>query len=164
MSRNPRHTTFPSRPRRPSRALGVLAVLTLLVATDPAARAHIVPPQQLHPVASSYRRIEFLLNLNPIPWDSVHLDLAAIAAQLESFDEAGAVDLRTLGKETLAQVARVAAKDEDTMPAADKRRLIAHRVLSRTTRSVASAIRLDLETARANLADYSSASARFGAF
>jgi len=160
MPRNARHTASPSRSDRTSRALGVLAVLTILVASDPAARAHIVPPQQLHPVATSYRRIEFLLNLNPIPWDSVNLDLATIAAQLESFDAAGADDLRKLGRETLARVAS-AAKSEDTMLAADKRRLIAHRVLSRTTRTVARAIRFDLDTARANLADYSSASDHF---
>jgi cytochrome c peroxidase len=34
-----------------------------------AARAHIVPPEKLHSVAESYRRMTFVLNLNPVAWD-----------------------------------------------------------------------------------------------
>ena len=30
------------------------------------ARGHVVPPEDYHPVAESYRRICFVLNLNPV--------------------------------------------------------------------------------------------------
>ncbi|MFQ5526483.1 MAG: cytochrome c peroxidase [Thermoanaerobaculia bacterium] len=118
------------------------------------ARAHIVPPEQLHPAAASYRRLEFLLNLNPIRWDEVEKDLRAIAAELEPSDAENADDLLRLTEEILASL----DAEDDGGLAADRRRDVAHSVLSHATRAVARSIREDLTQARAHLADYPRAS------
>ncbi len=43
------------------------------------ARGHVVPPEKLHRVAEAYRRATFILNLNPVNWEQVGPDVAAIA-------------------------------------------------------------------------------------
>jgi len=43
------------------------------------APAHIIPPENLHPVAEAYRRATFILNLNPVVWAQVETDVTAIA-------------------------------------------------------------------------------------
>src|SRR5262245_28709185 len=65
----------------PAARLATLA--WLLVLATPMARAHVVPPEQFHPVVESYRRMTFLLNLNPVLWDEVKTDAAQIATGLE---------------------------------------------------------------------------------
>lgn len=143
------------------RAAVVVAVLASLAASDNGARAHIVPPEQLHPVAASYRRLEFLLNLNPIPWESIEQDLEIIAAGIEDSDRRGAADLRRLGAKSRKAEASSPDGTEDFTLAADRRRGLARAVLEGATRSVGRAVRANLEIASANLADYSSASSRF---
>ncbi len=53
-----------------------IACLAIVVG---AAGGHVVPPEKLHRVAESYRRATFILNLNPVNWEQVGLDVAAIA-------------------------------------------------------------------------------------
>ena len=53
-----------------------IACLAIVVG---AAGGHVVPPEKLHQVAESYRRATFILNLNPVNWEQVGLDVAAIA-------------------------------------------------------------------------------------
>src|SRR5580765_5970856 len=55
----------------------------LLALAAPPARAHVVPPEQFHPVVESYRRLTFLLNLNPVLWDEVKTDADRVAVELE---------------------------------------------------------------------------------
>ena len=43
------------------------------------AGAHVIPPEKLHPVAESYRRATFILNLNPVVWEQVDRDVVLIA-------------------------------------------------------------------------------------
>ena len=50
------------------------------------AEAHIIPSEKFHPVATSYRRMTFLLNLNPVLWDQVQDDALVIARALTSAD------------------------------------------------------------------------------
>lgn len=47
------------------------------------ASAHIVPPEELHPVAESYRRAGFILNLNPVLWPQVWSDLERVEEALK---------------------------------------------------------------------------------
>lgn len=55
--------------------LWVVAILLLAAQ----ARAHIIPPEKLHPVAESYRRVSFLLNMIPVAWDQVEPEIVALA-------------------------------------------------------------------------------------
>ncbi len=146
------------------RGFAIGAALLLLALDDPAARAHIVPPEQLHPVSASYRRLEFLLNLNPIRWDEVGRDLAVIANELGAPAPDAAGDLTRLIGNLPALVAAeddaAPAPDQPTELAAERRRRIAHLVLSQATRAVGLAIRADLDEASAHLGNYARASAR----
>jgi cytochrome c peroxidase len=54
------------------------------------ARAHIVPAEKLHPVAESYRRMTFVLNLNPVGWDLVRRDARVMVDALAVVDPAEA--------------------------------------------------------------------------
>ena len=58
--------------------------LALWMALACGAVAHVVPPEQFHPVVESYRRMAFLLNLNPVLWNEVKSDSATIAVGLET--------------------------------------------------------------------------------
>jgi len=49
-------------------------------------RAHIVPPENLHPIAEIYRRAVFTLNLNPVPWDQIRADVVAFGSYWKSVD------------------------------------------------------------------------------
>ena len=50
------------------------------------ATAHIIPPEELHPVAEAYRRCTFALNLNPVPWELVRQDVESIEHWLRTVD------------------------------------------------------------------------------
>ena len=47
---------------------------------------HIIPPEQLHPVAEAYRRANFVLNLNPVVWSQVRADVAQIGEYWRPID------------------------------------------------------------------------------
>ena len=47
---------------------------------------HIIPPEKLHPVAESYRRTTFILNLNPVVWEQVSPEVDAIANYWRGID------------------------------------------------------------------------------
>ena len=146
---------------RRARAVLVAGLVAALAAPIPAAWAHIVPPEQLHPVAASYRRIEFLLNLTPVPWDSVRRDLATIASEIERTSANGADELRRLAEKVLRAEAPVMDHAGDFVLASEHRRRLASEVLAGATKAVAGAVRANLNTARRGLSDYASASAHF---
>ena len=56
----------------------LLSQLTVFKAT-----AHIIPPENFHPVAESYRRMSFMLKLNPIDWEKIRMDMTSIADHLD---------------------------------------------------------------------------------
>ena len=64
---------------------GIDRVRSTLLATAVAlglagsALGHVIPPENLHPVAEAYRRATFVLNLNPVVWEQVETDIDAIA-------------------------------------------------------------------------------------
>ncbi len=47
--------------------------------------AHIIPQENLHPVAEAYRRSTFILNLNPVDWQTVEGDLETISDYWDKF-------------------------------------------------------------------------------
>ena len=57
-------------------------LLVLCIGFSASALAHIVPPEDYHPLAESYRRIAFMVNLNPVPWDTVQQDAQRITEEL----------------------------------------------------------------------------------
>ena len=126
------------------RILGaVLLTLGLLAAggLDRGAGAHIVPPERLHPVAESYRRLAFTLNLNPIPWQMVRDDLAV---------------LQTTG--LTADARSVLARGEQA-ESSSERKQAAEQLLEEATRSVVALLTATLEESKSEIEDYSRASA-----
>ncbi len=47
---------------------------------------HVIPPENLHPVAEAYRRATFVLNLNPVVWEQVETGVMAIADHWRNID------------------------------------------------------------------------------
>ncbi|MDE0332132.1 MAG: hypothetical protein OXL41_09710 [Nitrospinae bacterium] len=114
----------------------ILAVGLLVMSSGPAS-AHVVPPEELHPVAESYRRAGFILNLNPVLWPQVWSDLKRIEEALRGMDSPGAKKF----SEELAVAKRVAqpvatGDGEPDMVAARKNG--SRLVFSLATRGVAS--------------------------
>ncbi len=138
-------------PNSTSNRFLLASVFLLGLATAPAP-AHIVPPEALHPVAESYRRLEFFLNLNPVPWDQVAADSRRIAGELDRlgtedpFAEALEDRLRALESERGS-----GAWD------AGARRQAGAAILEEATRAVARTVVAELDAARTHLAEYSRA-------
>ncbi len=128
------------------RGLVVAGILTALASG--VAQAHIIPPEKLHPVAESYRRMGFLLRLNPVQWPQVETETGAIAAGLAAVAPDEAASYRTtitaiLGNPGLAE------------PAA--RKTAAEEVFVHSTRAVVRALQHRLELALETLDDHRAA-------
>ncbi len=130
-----------------ARWLGLAIGLGLTVHSS---MAHIVPPEDLHPVTASHRRMGFVLSLNPVLWDAVEKDAATIAEGLSQVASNEALDYQHEVSRLIA--AQVTSVDEGLPPAT--RRETARRVFDLSTRAVASKLLLHLDAARASLADY----------
>lgn len=76
--------------RHPQALLARILAVCLLAAGIGAARAHVVPPEELHPVAASYRRAHFILNLNPVGWPQVWSDMERVGRALREARPAAA--------------------------------------------------------------------------
>ena len=61
-----------------------VALIAVLVLGCGIALGHIVPPEKLDPLAESYRRMCFLLRLNPVPWEHVARDADVVGRGLRS--------------------------------------------------------------------------------
>ncbi len=75
--------------RQPRRNVWLPAVVAGLAICG-VAPGHVIPPEKLHPVAESYRRVTFVLNLNPVVWEQVETDVAAIANHWRTVDPSAA--------------------------------------------------------------------------
>ena len=127
----------------------VLAILSTAFWVE----AHIIPQETLHPMAESYGRLKFFLNLNPVLWDEVSKDTEIIAsilaeeAPLESAlylaEVAGALEL-------FRQYSAGAAE----APSAGERKVAAAKVFELSTRAVARMQILCLEKAENAINDY----------
>ena len=66
--------------------LGIAIGAAWMIGVVPLATAHIIPPEELHPVAEAYRRCTFALNLNPVPWELVRQEVESIEHWLRTAD------------------------------------------------------------------------------
>ncbi len=127
-----------------STMLSWLLAAVILVMGFGAASAHIVPPEELHPVAESYRRASFVLNLNPVLWPQVWSDMRRIEQSLKRVNP---LIGRKFSKELMA--AKRAAQPEarrdeapDMVAAREKGR---HLTFSLATRGVSSLLVIHID-------------------
>lgn len=123
----------------------------------PRVAAHIVPAEKYHPVAESYRRMVFLLNLNPVPWPAVQEDAERIAKYLAALSPAEAETYRSAVKELIGRITSPVKPGERT-PGFAERSEVARKVFELSTRAVARTLTLRLESAESELGHYSRAS------
>lgn len=122
-------------------------LVTCIVVTV-SVQAHIIPPENFHPAVESYRRMNFLLNLNPIPWHDVLKDTTVITKHAAAIVPAAA-------KEFHDQVSRLiepftkAANGNREMPDSAARRQTARAVFESSTRIMARLLKSRLEVAAA---------------
>ncbi len=121
-----------------------------------AARAHIVPPEDLHPVVESYRRLGFVLNLNPVRWEVVEQDAATLADGLSAV---APEDADVYRQRILELIADHSATDGAEPPGPAERKATAREVFELSTRAVIAKLRRHLETAGTSLEDYRRAAA-----
>jgi cytochrome c peroxidase len=160
-------TDDPDRPRRFAhpRSLAALLIGLFLFAPFVAvlngfrgardAHAHIIPPENFHPVAAAYRRMTFILNLNPILWERVRADAETIAAGLIEVEPTQGGLYRRAVAEQLDRATGAEPPDPET------RRAIAARVFELSTRAVSLTAALRLTAAERALDDYAKSSAEF---
>ncbi len=127
-------------------------LVSLLALAVPLARAHIVPPEQFHPVVESYRRVTFLLNLNPVQWDDVKADADRVAAALETISKQRADTYRAAISNAIAKPT-TPARDGDEPLAPGVRREAARSVFEATTRALAGLIAAELEQLKSSTSD-----------
>ena len=140
---------------RGARLLAVAAFCTAALVAVPSARAHIVPAEQFDPLAESYRRLCFLLRLNPVPWDDVARDTDVISRGLRSFDPAaGGGYLRRVN--ALLDTMRLTG---DEAPGSAERKVATRELFERSTRATAQVLRRRLAAAKAALGRRSEATA-----
>ncbi|MBI4325680.1 MAG: cytochrome C [Chloroflexi bacterium] len=132
-------------------ARGLLLVAALLL-LPPQTRAHVVAPEQFHPVVESYRRAMFLLNLNPVLWDEVKTDAERIAIGLETVSTERAAAYRKAVAEAIA-VPTAPVKEGEDAPGPDARQQAARAVFELSTRAVAELLTSELEKLKASTSD-----------
>ena len=122
---------------------GLLLVAAMLL-LPPHIRAHVVTPEQFHPVVESYRRGMFLLNLNPVRWDEVKTDAERIATGLETISKERAAAYRQAVAEAIAKPT-APVKEGGDAPGPDVRKQAARAVFELSTRAVADLLTAELE-------------------
>ncbi len=127
-----------------------LLAAALLVMSFRPASAHIVPPEELHPVAESYRRTSFILNLNPVLWPQVWSDLKRIEAALRVVNSHGA---QKLSEELIIarRVAQPVARGDEEPDMVAARKSGSRLVFSLATRGVASLLISHLDGFKSDL-------------
>ena len=138
------------RVRNPLTISAWLLAAGLVVMSFNPVSAHIVPPEELHPVAESYRRAGFILNLNPVLWSQVWPDLKRIEEALKRVNSPGAKKF----SEDLAIAKRVAqpvARGDEEPDLVAARKNGSRLVFSLATRTVASLLIFHLDGIEAGL-------------
>ena len=108
------------------------------------ATAHIIPPEELHPVAEAYRRCTFALNLNPVPWELVRQDVESIEHWLRTAD-ADAAD--RFDSDYLAVLGNDDGGEDSSVEAPSTRERKRRAVFELCTRAVGRALLTALEEA-----------------
>jgi cytochrome c peroxidase len=112
-------------------------------------RAHVVPPEQFHPVVESYRRLTFLLNLNPVLWDEVKMDTDRVATGLELISQQRADTYRDAISNAVAKLSALPKEGEEP-PGPESRREAARVVFETSTRALAESLAMELERLKAS--------------
>ena len=123
------------------------------------AEAHIIPPEQYHPVAESYRRMTFMLNLNPVLWDRIEQDAAVITDGLATVSAADAEHYRDAVGELLGDVVTDTGYGQVGVDPV-LRKETARKIFEYSTRAVSRMLRANIEEATSSLDDYSESFAR----
>ncbi|HEY2952116.1 MAG TPA: hypothetical protein VGK40_06015, partial [Verrucomicrobiae bacterium] len=129
-----------------------MALLFALAA--PLGRAHVVPPEQFHPVVESYRHLTFLLNLNPVLWDEVKTDANQVAAGLQLISKQRADAYRGAISNAVAKLT-VPPKEGEEPPGPEARREAARAVFEASTRGLAELLAMALERLKTSTNDHS---------
>ena len=113
-----------------------------------------------HRVAEAQRKIAFFVNLNPVSWDLVEIEAAAIAAGYDGMADAQGERYWMHVQGLFETIAREAG---DGLPTPDLRKQTAREVFEFSTKAVAHLVDLHLNEAEHHLDDYDTASANFDA-
>ena len=124
-----------------TRPILTIAAFTVLVCAD--AAGHVIPPEKLHPVAESYRRAAFVLELNPVVWEQVAPDVSVIADHLRVIDDHAADAFANEAAGTI----EAATAETDPLP----RREAAQRLFTLLTTTVNAIGKRTLDLAQADL-------------
>ncbi len=119
-----------------SKAIFAVLILAVLLQYPLSSQADIVPLEKLHPVAESYRRSAFILNLNPVVWKEVWSGMDRIARHLSGVDAAAAKKFRE-EIVTARRIAQPAGEEPDMVKA---RKLGSRAAFNAATRAVASTL------------------------
>lgn len=133
-------------------------VLVALVALPSSPlHAHIIPPEGFHPVAESYRRLNFVVNLNPVRWQLVRQDARSIVDHYATVSPQEA--------QAYAMAVNRAINDFTTAadPTPTDRKTATRRLFELSTRAVARIVVLHLEAAEKALDNYAQASSNLNA-
>ncbi len=140
-------------PRTLYQRAGLAAWILVATLTAGPLAAHIVPPEQLHPVVASYRRMNFLLQLNPVLWPAVEQEMQVLAGGLGAVAATAAAGYKTAALAQLEPLLTTPALPE---PAVRKR--AAQELFVLSTRAVVRILRQHLDLAREHLGDHAVAS------
>jgi cytochrome c peroxidase len=135
----------------------VLLMTACLIAGIPALQAHLVPPEPFHPIAESYRRMNFMLDLNPVAWKDVASDAGTIMEGLDRVaPEAGAA----YDPELKALLAPALGGGEGPVAPLDpeERKATARALHELCTVAVAETLIAELKAAESHLDSYTDAS------
>ncbi len=122
-------------------------LFSVLALEDRTATGHIIPPENLHPVAEGYRNAVFILNHNPIVWDQIWPVCETVSTHLEAIDSTRAAAFRTEIEKARSVVFPLPAGDEEPDPV-EAREKGRRAVFVALTRAVASLALERLELAR----------------
>lgn len=129
-------------------------VLIVFLFSIRGAHADIILPENLHPVAESYRRMTFILNLNPVLWKEVRNDANRIAGEFIPLSPLEAETYQTRINELID---KITSRSEEQVESLDRNKT-AQEIFELSTRAVARILILKLEMAEKFLSDYLKAS------
>ena len=125
------------------RCVALFFVTLVAVGHVDTVQAHIIPPEDLHPVAAAFGRANFVLNLNPVVWDQVRADVATIADYWKAIDPDAA---ERFGADT-DNIIQQATLGAEPIP----RRRAAAQVFELMTKAVASLVQFQINAAAQQL-------------
>ena len=133
-------------------------VIVCLIGVVSTASAHIVPPEEYHPMAESYRRIAFMVNLNPVAWDLVEADAGRLADELSAVDAVAGKDY----DETVTAVFEaIRAERSVSLETPTMRKRSAEAIFEASTIAVARGISAHLSVAQQSLGEHDTAKQHF---